>query len=624
MSGILGVWRSQQETPWQAMLDDLNVLGRDAQGDWHDADVGLWLGRSQFFNTPESCLESPVVQSEGCVLVWDGRLDDRQSLLMGRSQVTDAQLIIEAYRRWGVECLRHLIGEYAFILWDRQQQCLFVGCDNVAGRTLAYTWDGQTLLVSSRVVTLLLHPQVEVIWDPVYLAHSICHLNAHPPGSTAFEQIRRLLPGEALLLTNGRLQTLQIGGLAIPQRYSVPVDPESEYERFGELLNRAVGDRLRTHRSVCTTLSGGLDSTTITAALLDHRHGVKAFSNITTRFPEFDERQPIQAFLDHYPQVEWQGVNGDSAWALTESWEHLPIPDDPLIACTVPMDLQLMRQMQQANCAIVFDGVWGDHLFFAGWHDLAKANHWQPILTHLRQQKSPLSALWREWMLPVAPAWIQTAYFQRHQAAMAPAWIQPQYLQQPTTQLAFQQSCRQALIESMPQFVVESMRSARQFGSLQVYRLFKAFHGLEATSPFQDQRLVEFAFQLHPVLQHDATYNKIFLRNANRSRLPDAIQWRPKTNFFDPLLYTGLGESEAARDWITQIKDDSFFSTIVNSEVAQDFLSNYQSSYYKNVAALDKYRVKEVLSLYYLIHFFKWKESILKFVQIKHRSRLLR
>lgn len=100
MSGILGVWNSQKLTPWHKMLADLKVLGCDAQGDWHDLELGLSLGRTQFYNTPESCYEAPVVTFEGCVLVWDGRLDDRESLLSGRpSNISDAQLIIESYRR---------------------------------------------------------------------------------------------------------------------------------------------------------------------------------------------------------------------------------------------------------------------------------------------------------------------------------------------------------------------------------------------------------------------------------------------------------------------------------------------------------------------------------------------
>ena len=127
MSGILGVWNSQKPAPWQKMLDDLTVLGKDGKGDWHNTDISLSLGRTQLFNTPESCQENPVVQHDGCVLVWDGRVDARESLLSGRSHITDAQLIIESYRRWGVDCLKHLIGEFAFILWDASQRSFVCG-----------------------------------------------------------------------------------------------------------------------------------------------------------------------------------------------------------------------------------------------------------------------------------------------------------------------------------------------------------------------------------------------------------------------------------------------------------------------------------------------------------------
>ena len=266
MSGILGIWNSQKPTPWQRMLDDLTVFGQDGRGDWHDTSVGLSLGRAQFFNTPESSHEVPVIEYEGCVLVWDGRIDEREPLLTGRSNVTDAQLIIESYRRWGIECLRHLIGEFVFILWDASNDLLFVGCDVVGARTIAYHWDGQTLLLSSRVLTLLLHPQVSKELDQLYLAHTICNFWTHPPESTAFDSIKRLLPGHALILKSGELQKRKVAELHIAERYQLPKSLEDYYEKFWYILNQSTKDRLRSYRSPCVMLSGGLDSTTVTVS----------------------------------------------------------------------------------------------------------------------------------------------------------------------------------------------------------------------------------------------------------------------------------------------------------------------------------------------------------------------
>lgn len=615
MSGILGVWNSRKPTPWQKMLDDLTVLGPDGKGDWFDATLALSLGRTQFFNTPESCLEAPVVECDGCVLVWDGRLDDRSGLLAGRSNISDAQLIIEAYRRWGVDCLSYLTGEFAFILWDSVQDLVFAGCDVVAGRTLAYFWDGQTLLLSSRVITLLLHPQVSCDWNEIYVAHTVCHLNAHPPGITAFKDIHRLLPGEAILLKAGNLQKRQIAELKLPERYVSPESPELYYEEFWDLMNRAVRDRLRTHRQAGTTLSGGLDSTTVTVALLNHLPSVKAFSNITTVFPAFDERQPIQSFLSHYPQIQWQGVNADQAWAFSESWDDLPIPDDPFIAGTIPMDLQLMTQIRQSGCNIIFDGAWGDHLFFAGWHDIAKAGNWFLIWKHLQQSKSPRSAFWHEFVLPFMPQVVQKQWFQyvERKRTVVPHWIKPEFVNQRATQVVIQQHYQARLIESLPRFVLSEMRSTRGFGSLQVYRLLKSFHGLEATSPFQDQRLVEFAFKLHPVLQHDWTYNKIFLRYAVRDQLPSDVQWRPKVNFFDPLVHTGLAKSEKAFYLLDLLSNDAFFSSFSNIELMKSFLTRFRQDYFQGKEVINYYSPRTIDAFYKILVFYNWIHHIFKF-----------
>ena len=110
MSGLLCFVGSQNSASWKFMLDDLAILGTDNRGDWHDSASMISLGRNQFFNTPEARQELPVVEWGECALVWSGRLDKREPLLAGHTNITDAQLIIESYRRWGKNCLKHLQG----------------------------------------------------------------------------------------------------------------------------------------------------------------------------------------------------------------------------------------------------------------------------------------------------------------------------------------------------------------------------------------------------------------------------------------------------------------------------------------------------------------------------------
>ncbi|HAA27135.1 MAG TPA: asparagine synthase [Cyanobacteria bacterium UBA8553] len=613
MSGILGIWNSQTPTPWQKMLDDLTVLGPDGKGDWRDREVNLSLGRTQFYNTPESAHEAPVVETEGCVLVWDGRLDERESLLAGRpSSTTDAQLIIESYRRWGEDCLRYLIGEFVFILWDASRDLLLVGCDVMGGRTIAYYWDGQTLLLSSRVLTLLHHPQVSKKLDELYLAHTICDFWAQPPGLTPFADIKRLLPGYALILKSGQLQQRQIAKLAVPERYQSPKSPEIYYEKFWYLLNQSVKDRLRSYRPVCTTLSGGLDSTTVTVSLLNHLPKIDAFSIVTDIFPEFDERQPIASFLQRYPQVKWHEVNCDEAWSLSEPWEHLPVPDDPLITCTLPMNLQVMEQIQKQGFGLVFDGEWGDELFYTSMRDLARVGSWGQVLQRLKGDKRKHSTVWQEFVLPHLPKYWQSKWFARWQRKSnpLPPWITSTYAQQPQTQEAIQQYFESYLFTNLVQILTRPTQSSSFVGSTQVYRLLRYAYQQEATSPLQDKRLVEFAIALHPSLQNHPVHEKIFLRQANQMNLPEDVLWRPKTNYFDPLKYVGIAQGHQALQLLEQLKNCPFLQEIVENHKVEAQLINYREKYSKNYQQGNPFCNKTANQLYILFALVNWHQKI--------------
>ncbi|HEY9673842.1 MAG TPA: asparagine synthase-related protein [Waterburya sp.] len=615
MSGILGVWNSHKPTPWQKMLDDLSVLGSDAKGDWHDREVGLSLGRTQFYNTPESVLESPIVQSEGCVLVWDGRLDDRESLLGGNSSnTTDAQLIIESYRRWGENFLNHLTGEFVFILWDASRDLLLVGCDGVGGRTLAYYWDGQTLLLSSRVLTLLHHPQVSRELDQLYLAHTICDLWAHPPGLTAFADIKRLRPGSALLLKSGELQQRQVATLTAPERYESPKSPEVYYEKFWYLLNQSVKDRLRSYRPVCTTLSGGLDSTTVTVSLLNHLPTIDAFSIVSDVFPEFDERKPIKSFLQRYPQVKWHEVyaDADDAWALNEPWERLPVTDDPIVSCTLSVDLQIMEQMQKQGFGLAFDGLWGDMLFQTTPQDLARAGSWQQVLQNLRGNKRWYLTLLSQLVLPQLPKSWQSYCFAKRRGKQnpLPPWMTPSYVQKPQAQAAIQQYYESYLSKNLVQHITYLMEYVGLVAPFQAYRLLRYAHQLDSTSPLQDRRLVEFAINLHPSLQNDSVHEKVFLRQANRLTLPEDVLWRSKDNYFDPLKYAALGQGHQSFKLLEQAQTCRGLQEIIDISKFGNYLNGYRNEYSSSYCQWQPLNNDLSNKLYILLEFTNWHDRV--------------
>ncbi len=612
MSGILGVWNSLKPAPWQQMLQDLQLLGPNGTGDWHGLHGQLSLGRTQFFDTPESCSEPPVVEYEGCVLVWEGRIDDRDSLIAGHSlPKTDGQLLIESYRRWGIDCIDRLVGEFAFILWDATHDLLLVGCDPVGNRTVAYSWDGQTLLISSRVLTLLLHPQVSPALDPLYLAHTLSSLNGHEPGSTPFQDIKRLVPGAALILKAGQFQTRQITKLTSPQHYDTSRSAQDYYDEFWELLNKSVKARLRTLHRPCTTLSGGLDSTTVTVALLHHLPQIDAFSTVTAIYPEFDERESIETFLQKYPQTQWHPVNSDQAWSLSESWENLPVTDDPLITCTLAMNLHLMEQIQQQGFGLIFDGEWGDEICAIDFPDLINSRRWKSISQYMKQQeRSWRSILWREFILPRLSAYWQRQYFGWRQPATLPAWITSGYAASSPMQTVIDHSYQSNIATGLAENISWAMSSGFSVANMQSYALINASHQLQATSPLQDRRLMKFVVNLPPELQIDPTHEKIFLRQASQNYLPPQIQWRPKDNYFDPMKYAGIGKGQPALEMLAKLQHTDCLTGLIDVPQVEKVLLEYRAGYAHSYCPGRPYRNATASHLHDLFTFVNWHQRM--------------
>ena len=609
MSGLLCVVGSQMPTPWELMFSDLAFLGVGDRGEWHDPASTVSLGRHQFYNTPEARKETPVVEAEGCVLIWDGRLDARESLLADRFEVTDARLIIESYRRWGINCLKHLLGEYVFILWDKAEKLLFVGCDVTGGRTINYYWDGKTLLLASRAVTLLHHPQVSPKLNDLYVAHTLNISKGHPPGITIFQEIQRLLPGQAMVLRRGNLKQFSVARLKQPS-LSTFSSPEACYEQFWHTCNLAVKDRLRTDRPVATYLTGGLDSTTVTLAILERSLEVDAFTNTTTIFPEFDEREPIQAFLKRYPQVRWHGINGDRSWALQEPWDELPLPDDPLIACTIPMHLQLMQEMKRLGCQTVFEGDWGDEVFNVGLRDLAGTRLASAVVKGLKycsNNSQRKSFLYQYFLLPNLPQFL-SKYLVKG-VSIVP-WLQPDYIESPIFQRSLQQKFYSRLPKSAIQTIANYASQTASVGYRQTFRLLAKFYGLQITAPFQDRRIIEFSLAVQPDLKLSNEHYKIFLRHVNREKLPEEILWRPKENYFNPLTYAGLAKGEKPLELLDYLHSSTALQAYFDKDKLAHTLHWYRQEFAHEYRPNTRYKPQQTAQLFASFTFINWYKKL--------------
>ena len=280
MSGIVGILRLDRG-PVDAQLlrkltQSLVFRGPDAKAIWIDElDAGhVGLGHTLLKTTHEAEREHQPLSLDGNVwIVADARVDGRSNLKAklqthaGRTELTDAsdaELILRAYDVWDESCFEHLLGDFVFAIWDRRRQRLFCARDHMGVKPFYYAHIGPHFIFSNTLDCIRLHPAVsDRLNDLAILDFLLFDMNKDP-GTTSFADIQRLPPAHTLECEQGKVSTRLYWTLPI----AAPIycsRPGECVERFRELLDTAVTDRLRTD-STGVLMSGGLDSTTVAAS----------------------------------------------------------------------------------------------------------------------------------------------------------------------------------------------------------------------------------------------------------------------------------------------------------------------------------------------------------------------
>lgn len=288
----------------------------DRTGYWRDASAALACGLQWI--TPESCKEeSPCVDQErGLAIAADAIVDNREELFgrLGLSSVqggalTDSELILLAYDRWGEDTPAYLVGDYAFVIWDSRSSCLFGARDPLGSRTLYYTDDGGRFAFCTAIRPLLGLPgvpvQINENWLSEYLAIPTM-LDAADPFSTVHTAIRQLPPSHSFKIPVSGRMTIRRHETLIPSGQLRYRSDQEYVEAFRDVFGQAVRSKLRTYRGVGASLSGGLDSGAVVSyaarALQAEGKTLHTYSYVPPA--DFDDWTPPPFIANERPFIE--------------------------------------------------------------------------------------------------------------------------------------------------------------------------------------------------------------------------------------------------------------------------------------------------------------------------------
>lgn len=244
----------------------------------------------------------PVASSAGQGILLEGRIFNAAELAdeLGVPSLDVPMLLLHAYRRWGSEFSNHLQGEFAFVLWDEATRRLLFGRDPSGYRPLFYAQHGEDIRFASDANTLLHWPNTKISPNETHIAHWLA-LVSTGTGSTFFESILRLPPGASLLFENGRIVSINLW-----EPENLPMlelrDPREYAAGLREVLEKAITDRLQAGAIAGSQLSGGLDSSSVTALAARHLESESRRLFAFTAIPQYAATVPGR-FCDEGPHA---------------------------------------------------------------------------------------------------------------------------------------------------------------------------------------------------------------------------------------------------------------------------------------------------------------------------------
>jgi asparagine synthase (glutamine-hydrolysing) len=523
------------------MLEAIAHRGPDGRGQWIEGPVGL--GHRLLFVTPESLAEEePAVDPSGdCRIVWDGRIDNRPELL-GRlegdgidpGRRTDPELLLAAYRRWGPACLARVLGDFAFVLWDRRRRRLFCGRDRIGLRPLHYAWDGRTLYLASEARPLAVAlggvPEPD---DEIVLAFLLREFREADHARTFFRQIHRLPPGHLLVVAGDGARVERYWGL--DPRSTVDYPRERDYvERFRELFDRAVGARLRSSFPVGVFLSGGLDSSAIavSAAGFAGDGATPALEAFTTWGPDpgTDERRYARAVARATGLKGHELATGERT--PLDARDDVGRVESPVVGVGRARDRENLEAIGARGCRVVLTGEGGDQLLdeIGYLTDLLARAKIGRFLRETRAFARWYGADWRAIATEAANALVPPAiryWGKRLGRGVPPPWLNPDLaravglrarVRAPRVPLRFGSYAQAGTYSAItsPYYVIK----------LEVDERAAARAGMEFRYPFLDSRLVEFVMANPSHQRTRGGERKRILRAAMAGVVPEAVRLR--------------------------------------------------------------------------------------------------
>ena len=603
MCGICGIISFNSdgvsENSIRQMMSIQKHRGPDDEGVFIEDNVGFGFVRLSILDLSPAGHQPMFSADDRYVIVYNGEIfnyielrEELKSNGYSFQSNTDTEVLLAAYQHWGEDCLNHLNGMWAFVIYDRKNKNIFVSRDRYGIKPLYYYKNENTFAFSSEITPLLNLLPGKPIPDNHSIFDYLVFNRTDQTERTFFSEIKKLQHGHNIWLKTGGNQRCDP---SIERWYDLRERVEgsigfSRDNEFRDIFSSAVGIRLRSDVPVGVCLSGGLDSSSIVSVLMQdfHKKELNTFSAVYNKGQHGDESDYIRLYADELKNMYYIRPTARTLLADIEIFARAhaePIPS------TYPYAQFKVMELAKNHVVVTLDGQGADELL-AGYHyffgyyfkDLLKKGNIGRLAAEMNHYKNIHKSMlgYKTFLYFLMPKLLRV-----HLRIMEKSYIEKEFYRHYSNdtkiggELYGSVSLQDALLNHF-EYKLEHLLKWEDRNSM--------WFSLEARVPFLDHRVVEKTLATKSELIIKNGMNKHILRRAMQGTLPDTIRMRKDK----------IGFGTPQDEWFRDEKFQKYISELIHSE-------SFRSREIWNAATIKKmYRDHVSMKGNYAKEIWKW------------------
>ena len=553
MCGIAGYFSNQEvfnSTALQMMLQAIAHRGPDASGVFENDNVALGHRRLSIIDLSEQANQPMFSGNDRYVMVYNGEVYNYLELAVSENlklkTTSDSEVILELFSKYGIAAFPKLNGMFAIAIYDKQLKELYLVRDRVGIKPIYYFHKDSSFAFASELKSIMAMPglKLEVDKQAVY---SFLHLGYIPSPQSIYKDVSKIKPGHWLKVSEKGMDTGCFWQPDIVEDKDKITDEKVAFDTLDNLLNNAVIMQMRSDVPFGVFLSGGTDSSLVTALAV--KNSDKQISTFSIGFKEnkHDEARHAKSVAsvlktNHYDYIT---TYEDALRLITEVMLNF---DEPF-ADSSAIPTFLVSQLASKQVKVVLSGDGGDELFFGyGAHQWAKKLQ-SPlykygkslgsfVFSKMDSRYQRVAGLFKFDQKTFLPAHIFSQEQLLFSAAELSGILDPKFssdFQENNFNMFFNDNVFNSKLNAIELQALFDLKYYLPDDLLVKVDRTSMQNSIEARVPLLDHNIVEFALKLHPKLKIKNNTAKYLLKEVLYQYLPKSLLDRPKQGFSIPL-----------------------------------------------------------------------------------------